>query len=112
MIEVKRYARMPFEVEGLIVTAQNMPEVATWCDGELVEEEVGRWYIKVEVQRVLNERQRRAYIGDWILKAGTGFKVYTGKAFDKSFVEVQGAPVTIIPTPEVVIPSLEHNNAT
>jgi hypothetical protein len=29
----------------------------------------------------------RAYPGDWVLSAGTGFKVYTQKAFSGSFEE-------------------------
>lgn len=84
MIETTRYVRKPFEVEAVEVTAENMAEVAAWCHGEILSETNGN-FIKVRVARVLNERQTKAYVGDWVLYAGTGFKVYTAKAFKKTF---------------------------
>jgi hypothetical protein len=85
MLEINRYTRKPFDVDAVQVTADNMEEVATWCQGTITTEE-GETYIKVRVLRVMNEKQTRAYAGDWVLYAGTGYKVYTDKAFRKSFV--------------------------
>lgn len=86
MLEISRWTRKPFDVEAVQVTEDNAEEVATWCQGTIVRHEEGGDYIKVRVLRVINEKQTRAYIGDWVLYAGTGYKVYTDKAFKKSFV--------------------------
>jgi hypothetical protein len=89
----QKFVRKPFVVEGYQVTPENVEELADWCGGEVKISE-GRKpgqgsqkYIKVAVKRPLNDRQTRAYPGDWVLSAGTGFKVYTEKAFVGSFEE-------------------------
>jgi hypothetical protein len=84
MIETAKYARKPFEVDAVQVTAENIDAIAKWCQGE-VQMDGENKYIKVRVARVLNERQTKAYVGDWVLYAGAGYKVYTEKAFKKSF---------------------------
>lgn len=90
MIETTTYIRKPFEVEAVEVTEANIEEVKDWCQGNLQVEENGRQFIKVRVVRALNERQTKAYPGDWVLYAGTGFKVYTPKAFEKTFTKAEG----------------------
>lgn len=89
MISTATYARKPFEVEASEVTAENMDVIAKWCGGEVRVSDSGFKFIKVHVRRALNERQTRAYIGDYVLAAGTGFKVYTAKAFLSSFDKVE-----------------------
>lgn len=84
-METVKYVRKPFEVEAVQVTTDNIDEVAAWCNGEVKEEENTSKYIKVAVARVLNERQTKAFVGDWVLYAGTGYKIYTAKAFAKHF---------------------------
>lgn len=84
-MKTARYVRKPFEVDAIQVSSENMPEITTWCGGKMVEESIGKWYIEVDVERVLNERQRKAYVGDWVLKSPQGFKVFGHKAFKKSF---------------------------
>ena len=96
MVNTIRYARKPFYVDAVQVTAENMEEVAKWCQGEIrtfetAPSELGSRknnYIKVRVHRPATERQTKAFVGDWVLYAGTGYKVYTPKAFDKDFVQV------------------------
>jgi len=83
MIETTTYVRKPFEVEAVEVTEENIEEVKDWCQGYLDTD--NRPFIKVKVARALNERQTKAYPGDWVLYAGTGFKVYTAKAFHRTF---------------------------
>lgn len=83
MIETTKYVRKPFEVEAVQVTEENIEAVKDWCQGTL--EQDNRPFIRIRVARVLNERQTKAYPGDWVLYAGTGFKVYTPKAFKKTF---------------------------
>jgi hypothetical protein len=93
-IKTEKYARKPFDVEAIQVTDENMIEVAKWCLGDirntLVSNKAGdeketQTYIKVRVRNPLNERQTKAFKGDWVLKSGNGFKVYTENAFKKSF---------------------------
>lgn len=84
MVQPTKYVRKPFEVDAVEVTEDNVSEVAQWCSGT-VNEEGDRQFIKVHVARALNERQTKAYPGDWVLYAGTGFKVYTARAFERTF---------------------------
>lgn len=86
-MKTNKFTRKPFDVEGVQVTADNAHDVAEWCGGSIVTEGDSD-YIKVPVLRVLSERQTKAFITDWVLKAGTGFKVYTDKAFKKNFAPV------------------------
>lgn len=84
-LETTTYARKPFYIEAVQVTAENMDHVAKWVDGTIHETENGEKYIKVKVHRPLNVRQTQAYVGNWVLSAGTGFKVFTNKAFHANF---------------------------
>lgn len=95
MIEISRYVRKSFEVEGVQVTADNMEEVAAWCGGAVEaesEDGTGR-FIRVKVARVLNDRQTQAYEGYWVLLyGGNSFKVYNPKAFAKTFEKIVTVP--------------------
>ena len=82
-IESTTYVRKPFEVDAVQVTEDNLEQVRQWCQGKL--ESDNRPFVRVRVSRALNERQTKAYPGDWVLYAGTGFKVYTDNAFHKTF---------------------------
>jgi hypothetical protein len=92
-LKLEKYERLPFTIEAVEVTADNMKAVAKWCGGQIrTSGKRGiQKYIKVEVKRALNDRQTQAYIGDFVLKAGSGFKVYTPKAFSESFRKVEVA---------------------
>lgn len=87
MIETNKFARKPFYVDAVQVTAENMDDVSAWCQGTVTRTDLSPQgdFIKVRVHRPLTERQTKAFVGDWVLYAGTGFKVYTDKAFEKSF---------------------------
>lgn len=91
-LHLDEYVRKPFVVQAARVTAENIDEVATWCGGKVKSEpnagggvEGDVYFIKVDVKRPLDDRQTRAYIGDYVLSAGRSFKVYTEHAFKKSF---------------------------
>lgn len=94
MLETMKYIRKPFNIDAVQVTGQNLQEVAKWVDGDIRTDDLGQ-YVKVRVHRPLNERQTKAYVGDWVLYAGTGYKVYTQKAFSNSFEQVSGESVMI-----------------
>lgn len=91
-VQPTKYVRKAFAVEAVEVTRDNVEEVAEWCGGE-VKTSPGKGgrrqqqFVKVPVKNPLNDRQTRAYPGDWVLSAGAGFKVYTQKAFSASFEE-------------------------
>lgn len=97
-LKIEQYTRKPFPVDAVQVTEENLNEVAKWCGGDIhtstktlrndAGEETGKIklpFIKVDVHRPLNDRQTKAFVGDWVLKSDSGFKVYTLKAFDNSF---------------------------
>lgn len=99
-LETRNYSRVPFHVDAVQVTEENLEQIAEWAGGEVKtanrtirdaegkptgEKEKAR-YIKIETHRPLNERQTRAFIGDWVLKSDSGFKIYTAKAFSECFV--------------------------
>jgi hypothetical protein len=89
-LKIEHFERLPFTIQAIQVTPENIHQVAKWCRGRVKSEGKRglKKYIQVEVKRALNERQTKAYIGDWVLKAGSGFKVYTPKAFETSFRKV------------------------
>jgi len=87
-VETTRFARRAFYVEAVQVTLDNMSAVTEWCGGvvESMDSRNGLTnYVKVPVSNPASDRQTRAFLGDWVLKAGTTFKVYTAKAFESSF---------------------------
>lgn len=98
-LEVQQFTRRTFEVDAVRVTEENIEEVAKWCQGDVRTLKRGKQnlkYVKVRVQLPRDDRQTQAFVGDWVLYAGKGFKVYTDKAFESSF-----APAT---TPGVSVP--------
>lgn len=86
----EKFARRPFLVDAVRVSSTEMVEAANWCNGEILTENRGNrkvQYIYLDVPNAKSERQKKAYVGDYLLKAGKGFKVYTPKAFDDCFEE-------------------------
>lgn len=85
-----KYLRRPFTVDAFEVTEENLEEVAKWCNGDIEEasHKPGkplRKCVRVRVLRPLNERQTKAFPGNFVVHAGTGYKVYTRRAFHDSF---------------------------
>lgn len=89
----KQYARKPFKVRGVQVTADNMNEVAEWCNGTVEALPDGTPFIKVDVKNPTNERQTQAFVTTWVLYAKNGYKVYSDKAFRASFDEIPEIPM-------------------
>lgn len=91
-LNLMKFTHKPLYVDAVYVTLDNMVEVADWCEGRVFNNTAGGTpvpYIKVAVSRPLRSRQTMAFEGDWVLRTGVGFKVYTAKAFLNSFVKVQ-----------------------
>ncbi len=89
-IETTTYIRKPLYVEAVQVTTENFSELALWCQGEIIEPPApgGKQHerhILIRVTNPMNPRQSQARVGDWILTSDRGYKIYTPKAFVKSF---------------------------
>lgn len=63
-----------------------MHTVSRWANATITADDKSRMYIKVATVRPTNDRQTRAYIGDWVLRTDVGLKVYTDVAFKRGFV--------------------------
>lgn len=109
MLETMKYVRKPFYIDAVQISAQNITEVARWVDGEVRSDKHGQ-YVKVRVHHPMNDRQTKAYIGDWVLYAGTSYKVYTPKAFTNSFEQVS-TEVSMVDTTPTSEPVMHHGNA-
>lgn len=88
--KVQHYVRKSFGVDCVQVTAENMATVARWCKGDVLVTEpknpaMAKQYIYLDVPKSRDERHERAYIGDWVLKMGGGFKFYNDRAFKDAF---------------------------
>lgn len=111
MIQAEKYARKPFIVDAVQVTADNLAEVAHWVQGDVRterdENNQPAQYVHVRVHRALNERQTKAFVGDWVLYAGTGYKVYTEKAFKSTFEPATGEVVDAAAQAEKMQPAAD-----
>lgn len=96
-MKTEKFTRKPFPIDAVQVTAENMDEVAAWCQGEVLATDSAiaeglnkepERFIKVRVHHPMTERQTKAFVGDWVLYASKGYKVYTDKAFARSFEPV------------------------
>lgn len=91
-MKTETYISVPRTVEAVQVTLENVNEVAEWCGGVVHiwkgRKGVEKPFIKVDVKHPLGKRQTEGRLGDWILFANDGFKVYTDKAFKKSYQPV------------------------
>lgn len=84
------YLRKPFEVQAVQVTVANIVDVAHWCKGELTNGQKKNktvTCIQVKVTNPISDKQTRAFVGDWVLKTKSGWKVYTNTAFVGCFEE-------------------------
>jgi hypothetical protein len=121
-IKTESYSRKAFHVDAAQITAENMEEVAAWCEGEIrtgkkvirddnnkILERVDVSFIKVSVHRPLNERHTKGHLGDWVLLSDAGFKIYTQRAFEKAF-EMEETEVSsknyVLEQPELDVPEI------
>lgn len=93
-ITTTRYIRKPLYVDAVRVTAENLEAVAEWCDGTIEtvadgSKDDGKQYIKVRVHNPMNPKQTKAFVGDWVLYAEKGYKIYTNRAFIAVFDEAK-----------------------
>lgn len=96
-IVTTKFIRKPFLIDGIQVTEENMDEVAVWCKAPIQTTDSGQRYVAVDTKNPLKQRHAQAFVGDWVLYARAGYKVYTPQAFAKSFEEVQVEPPVVMP---------------
>jgi hypothetical protein len=97
-LNIQKYQRKPFTIDAIQVTVDNMQEVAEWCGGEIIiEKQGGRLvqYIKVDVPHAISERQKKAFVQDWVLKTGESIKCYSSRAFPKNFEPAKITDITV-----------------
>lgn len=103
-LSIQKFARVPFFVDAVQVTEENMEEVAEWCGGQIMDfDETARVktkrFIKIKVHNPQNPRQTQAFEGDYVLFASKGFKTYNKPAFDRTFEPVFQKRTEEIPSP-------------
>ena len=89
-MDIRNARRKTFDVTYVIVTEENLEEVAAWCNGEVGGEGKER-FVKVTDKNAISTRQAKAFVDDYVLKmseTGTSFKAFTEKAFKKSYEEI------------------------
>jgi len=83
------YQRKPLTVEAVQVTEDNLYDIAKWCGGDVRTHNVtGKKFIQVDVLHPLNPKQTKATVGEWVLKSGQGFKIFSDAAFKKGWEPV------------------------
>lgn len=93
-LKTGRFVSKSYPVEAVEVSSKNIDAVASWCRGMVCVTPTsnpahqGKQYVKVHVHLPRNVRQTQAYIGDVVLYAGKGFKVYSNQAFKDNFMPV------------------------
>jgi hypothetical protein len=85
MITTSTFVRKPLLVEGIQVNSENMEQVAVWCGGTIQYTQSKRNFIKLQTKATPQARQNMAFVGDWVLKSDMGFKIYSKRAFDRTF---------------------------
>lgn len=81
-LELVDLKRRTFEVKGVRVTADNIHEVAEWCNGTV---QTNHMYI--EFQAIEHQRPTtvKAYIGDWVT-GGSSYKAYLDTSLRSIFM--------------------------
>ena len=93
-METKAARRRTFDVEYVIVSEENIEEVADWSKGTIGGEGVDG-YIRLQDKNAINQRQTKAFVGDYVVKYGKSFKSFTDSAFEKAFEEIPEVEDTV-----------------
>lgn len=96
-----QFVRKPLFVDAIQVTLENFNAVAEWCQGDISKEDGEDNHIRVRVHNPRSVRQTKAFVGDWILYAERGYKVYTEKAFENSFDSINESNADQLSTDEI-----------
>lgn len=89
-MDIKHGRRKSFDIEYVIVTEENINEVATWCNGTVGGEGKDR-FVKILDKGAINQMQTKAFLGDVVVRHVelNTFKKFGQKAFSKSYDQVE-----------------------
>ena len=90
MLNLKNYKSKPIFVEAVQIQENNMAEIATWVEGEVItldaqEDKPAVSFVKTHVLRSKGYIRNKGYVGDWLVKSDLGVKIYTDSAFQRAF---------------------------
>ena len=91
MLNTKNYKSKPIFVEAVQISEDNMNEIASWVNGEIItisdssKDKTQISFVKAHVLRSKGYIRNKGYVGDWIVKSDLGVKFYTNAAFERSF---------------------------
>lgn len=86
-MQFKTYNRNPFTVEALLITEDNIEEVATLI-GEIRKKGSSQY---IAVNSWVVPHVKRAYVGWWVTKVDNNLRCYSPKSFSEQFSLAQPA---------------------
>lgn len=82
----EQYTRNPATVTAVLLTAENAEEVASWCSGEVVENEDAATPNGIDIWSSGGEVF--AEVGDWVIQNGAFFLPCKPALFDQDYSPV------------------------
>jgi len=86
MLQYSPYVRIPFAVQAILITPENIEELASVL-GKLEVDENGEQFIRLDRRVVPNIK--RARIGSWVTFVNDNYRCYTPKAFEDQFAPME-----------------------
>ena len=83
-MEFTTFVRRPFEVEAVLITDENIAEIAEMIGALKTNDKDGSLYIALDRRLVPN--MTRAYVGWWMTQLGDNYRCYSAKAFKEQFM--------------------------
>lgn len=89
-VQVSRFVRKETHVDAIRVTETNLDDLAVMCGGVVKSNTPGliigrKPHIEICSSPYGTIVRMKAYIGDWIIRSGTNFEVYTNSQFEALF---------------------------
>lgn len=91
--EFLSYARRPFTVDAVMVTVDNLDDIAEHV-GEVVQKEDGTRYIQVDRRKVPNVF--RVYPGFFLTRLDDNIRCYSPKVFAQQFLKIDGETAQMV----------------
>lgn len=94
MSVTSRWVRKNANVEAVRVNRAEVHKIAHWCGGRIMATDSGGKdgsgciYILLPFKSNYN-KPNRVFMGDWIVKDGDGFKMYSHEAFSNVFLKAE-----------------------
>lgn len=91
-MQIAKYTRTPFDVDAVLVTFEDMEEIAEWCGGSIGKANYKVLGVNSQLDCVLvlevgsnNTRYSNALVGHWIVKNKGHFRIYRPAAFSATY---------------------------